>query len=87
MKPNDLHPTTRPSMSVDTNVLQPTAKTGRRSTNTFWLWLILILAFLYLISPIDFIPDVIPVLGWIDDVVVALSAILIAVPKLIKSKS
>ncbi len=85
MKTNDLHPTTRPNMSVDTNVIQPTAK--RRSISPFWLWLILILAFLYLISPIDFIPDVLPVLGWIDDVVVALSAILIAVPKLIKSNS
>ncbi len=25
---------------------------------------------LYLISPIDFIPDVVPVLGWLDDLVV-----------------
>ncbi len=30
----------------------------------------LILAFLYLISPIDLIPDFIPVAGWIDDLVI-----------------
>lgn len=35
---------------------------------------ILILALLYIISPIDLIPDVIPVVGWIDDVVVGLGA-------------
>jgi uncharacterized membrane protein YkvA (DUF1232 family) len=32
---------------------------------------ILIIAFLYLISPIDLIPDAIPVLGLVDDVLVA----------------
>ena len=35
---------------------------------------VLILALLYIISPIDLIPDVIPVVGWIDDLVVALGA-------------
>lgn len=35
---------------------------------------ILVLALLYIISPIDLIPDVIPVVGWIDDLVVALGA-------------
>lgn len=28
---------------------------------------IVMLAFLYLVSPIDIVPDVIPVLGWADD--------------------
>ncbi len=84
MNSRDLHPTTRPDLSVDTTVIQPTAKPGRRSTSKFWMWLILILAVLYLISPIDFIPDVIPVLGWIDDAIVVISAILIAVPKIVK---
>ena len=87
MKPNDLHPAPRPELGLDPNVLQTTAKSGRRSTSSIWMWLILIIAFLYLISPIDFVPDVLPVLGWIDDIVVALSAILIAVPKLIKNKN
>jgi uncharacterized membrane protein YkvA (DUF1232 family) len=32
---------------------------------------VLIIAFLYLISPIDLIPDAIPVLGLVDDVLVA----------------
>lgn len=32
-------------------------------------WLITVLAILYILSPIDFIPDVIPVLGWLDDIV------------------
>ena len=29
------------------------------------------LAILYIISPIDFIPDFIPIVGWIDDIVAA----------------
>jgi uncharacterized membrane protein YkvA (DUF1232 family) len=31
---------------------------------------ILILALLYILSPIDLIPDVIPLVGWADDLVV-----------------
>jgi len=29
--------------------------------------LIAVLAFLYVISPLDIIPDVVPVVGWLDD--------------------
>jgi uncharacterized membrane protein YkvA (DUF1232 family) len=36
---------------------------------------VLIIALLYLISPIDLIPDAIPFLGMVDDVVVAGSAL------------
>jgi uncharacterized membrane protein YkvA (DUF1232 family) len=35
---------------------------------------ILIMALLYIISPIDLVPDVIPVVGWADDVAVGLGA-------------
>lgn len=30
--------------------------------------IILVLGILYVLSPIDFIPDVIPVIGWLDDI-------------------
>ena len=33
--------------------------------------LVTVLAVLYVVSPIDFIPDTIPVLGWIDDGVIS----------------
>ena len=33
--------------------------------------LVTVLAVLYVVSPIDFIPDTIPVLGWIDDGLIA----------------
>jgi uncharacterized membrane protein YkvA (DUF1232 family) len=36
--------------------------------------LILLLALIYILSPIDIVPDVIPVAGWLDDVIVALVA-------------
>ncbi len=85
MKSGNLYPAPRPDMSVDTNVISPAAKPVRRKKNVFWLWVILILGILYLLSPIDFIPDFIPVLGWIDDVVVTLSAIMIALPRIVKS--
>lgn len=35
-----------------------------------WLKGLMLLVPLYLISPVDIIPDVIPILGWIDDLVV-----------------
>ena len=38
--------------------------------------LILLLALIYILSPIDIVPDVIPVAGWLDDVIVALVAVL-----------
>lgn len=41
--------------------------------NSF-LIVVLILALLYIISPIDLIPDVIPVVGWVDDVAVGVGA-------------
>ena len=37
--------------------------------------LILLLALLYIICPIDLIPDFIPVAGWVDDVVVGAGAL------------
>ena len=39
-----------------------------------FLVVILVLALLYIISPIDVIPDPIPVVGWVDDVAVGLGA-------------
>jgi len=35
---------------------------------------VLLLALLYIVSPVDIIPDVIPVVGWADDAVVELVA-------------
>ena len=29
--------------------------------------LYILLAIIYVLSPIDFLPDIIPILGWIDD--------------------
>jgi len=34
-------------------------------------WVVIIASLGYLLSPLDFSPDVIPVLGWIDDGVIA----------------
>ena len=36
--------------------------------------LIIVAAFIYLISPFDLVPDIVPISGWIDDIVVTLVA-------------
>tara|TARA_B100001063_G_C16602928_1_gene471738 strand:+ start:522 stop:845 length:324 start_codon:yes stop_codon:yes gene_type:complete len=38
-------------------------------------WIITILSGVYIVSPIDFIPDTIPVIGWMDDILVAITGI------------
>ncbi len=31
-------------------------------------WLLVTLSALYVLSPVDLIPDVIPIVGWLDDI-------------------
>ena len=40
--------------------------------------ILIFLAFAYLISPIDFLPDIIPLLGWMDDGVIMTLLIAVA---------
>ncbi|WIA41635.1 hypothetical protein OEZ86_008993 [Tetradesmus obliquus] len=35
-----------------------------------WVWLTPLLGFLYLLSPLDIIPDFLPLIGWLDDLLV-----------------
>ena len=35
--------------------------------NKIFNWILIIILGLYIISPLDLIPDFIPVIGWIDD--------------------
>jgi uncharacterized membrane protein YkvA (DUF1232 family) len=35
---------------------------------------VLLLALLYIVSPVDFIPDFIPVVGWLDDLLIGAGA-------------
>lgn len=44
--------------------------TTASSTKSAWIWAIL--CALYAISPVDIIPDVIPLVGWADDIVAVL---------------
>ena len=39
--------------------------------NTKYRWLIVLGTLLYLISPLDIAPDFIPIIGWIDDGIIA----------------
>lgn len=40
----------------------------QKSSNHGWAWFWMCLAVLYSISPIDIVPDFIPVAGWADDI-------------------
>jgi len=46
---------------------------------------IVFLAFLYIISPIDLIPDVAPIVGWIDDAIAGFIAMLIVAKEVMQS--
>lgn len=43
--------------------------------NTIVKAIIALVAIVYVISPVDFIPDIAPVVGWADDLVVAITAL------------
>jgi uncharacterized membrane protein YkvA (DUF1232 family) len=43
--------------------------------NSKYRWVVLLGTLVYLVSPIDIAPDTIPVLGWIDDGLIATIAI------------
>lgn len=38
-------------------------------------WIITILSGVYMVSPIDVIPDAIPVAGWVDDILVGIGGV------------
>lgn len=46
----------------------------------------LILDLLYILSPIDFIPDFIPIIGWIDDIIALLIGVSLGIKYLIKKR-
>ena len=43
----------------------------------FWIWIALPLALIYVISPIDILPDFIPVMGRVDDIIAIIAGIMI----------
>jgi len=49
---------------------------GEINISKHWNWIIGLLAILYIASPIDFIPDFIPIVGWIDDLFVLVAGLL-----------
>ena len=50
-------------------------------------FLFLALAFIYIISPVDFVPDILPVAGLADDVLIGLAAAMTALVSIGRNKS
>lgn len=76
-----------PLPTVDAYAPEPAPMTRRRAGNLVGMWrffrdpnasllgkILVVLAVVYVVSPIDLVPDVVPVLGWVDDVIVMLVA-------------
>lgn len=49
---------------------------GEINIGKHWKWVIGLLSVLYIASPIDLIPDFIPIIGWIDDLFVFVAGLL-----------
>jgi uncharacterized membrane protein YkvA (DUF1232 family) len=37
---------------------------------SLWSWVSPLMGVLYILSPLDLIPDILPIIGWIDDLLV-----------------
>ena len=49
-----------------------------------WLWIVMVV--FYTISPLDIVPDIIPIYGWIDDGLILVISILNLVQSYLKEK-
>jgi uncharacterized membrane protein YkvA (DUF1232 family) len=45
----------------------------------WYIKLILAAAFLYILIPIDFLPDTVPIIGWLDDLAIASFVVALAI--------
>lgn len=50
----------------------------KRVKESFGVMLFLLISLIYAISPIDFIPDILLVIGWIDDIIILVISITMA---------
>ena len=64
--------------AVDTVAMVWDRFAGRFDWSPLRLFVALVIGVAYLVSPIDIVPDVIPLAGWIDDLLVATSVIRLA---------
>ena len=44
--------------------------------NKIFATIIILIALIYDISPVDFVPDIAPFIGWIDDIVITLISVI-----------
>lgn len=58
-------------MELQKSYTEPSTKKGMTSMN----WITTVLGALYIVSPVDIIPDAIPVVGWMDDLLIAVTSV------------
>jgi len=77
-RPSEIVPTSAPPVShvfpVSPQVVTPTATAAGSPPNKAAAVILMVLAILYAVFPLDPIPDFIPVLGWIDDIAILMAA-------------
>ena len=68
---------------IETTTTKTKKETPEKKKLKLFDWILLVLAIVYTVIPVDLIPDILPILGWSDDAIALLVAVLNIIRKII----